>query len=299
MSNPIRHHHVPQTYLKNFSFRKKDQFEIYTLDKISGNVFKANINNVAVEKDFYTVKELDDNYAWEKFYAETIEPEMGVIIPDIIKVSESCLINDKVKVLNNEQKSILSRIIVCQLLRGKNCREFGHEIFKEKSSLILADAKNKFMGKGNKKVDAILENFQFTEDMFKSVVMQSILSLEETERIARVLFNHCWVIYRIIGNKEFVTSDNPVMFMDSQTLNVTPFHNGASDNKTVIFYPISPKLLITLYSYNMFFEMLNSYDGNLLFIRDKDKHFIDNVNKKQIEQCNRQAFCRTKEFLKK
>ncbi len=299
MSNPTRHHHVPRTYLKNFSFsRKKDEFEIYTLDKFSGNIFKANINNIAVEKDFYTVNEIDDKYAWEKYYAETIEPEIGVIIPNIIKVSGNCLIKDKVKILNNEQKSRLSRIMVCQLLRGKNCREYELKLFKEKAPHILADARNKFGGKGNKNVDALLENYQFTEDMFKTVAMQSIISLEEAERIAQVLFSHCWIIYGIRGSSEFVTSDNPVMFMDIQTLNVTPFHNGAIDSKTTIFYPISPKLMIALYSYNTFFGLLNDYDGNLFFVSDRDTDFINNINKKQVEQCNRQVFSRTEKILK-
>ena len=56
MSNPIRHHHVPQTYLKNFSFKKKEQFKIYTFDRNSKKIFEANVLDVAVEKNFYTVK---------------------------------------------------------------------------------------------------------------------------------------------------------------------------------------------------------------------------------------------------
>ena len=58
MPNPIRHHHVPQTYLKNFSFKKKKQYKIFTLDKFSKKIFEANIDDVAVEKNFYTVKKI-------------------------------------------------------------------------------------------------------------------------------------------------------------------------------------------------------------------------------------------------
>lgn len=72
MPNPIRHHHVPQTYLKNFSFKKKKQYKIFTLDKFSKKIFEANIDDVAVEKNFYTVKKNKDNYIWENFYATWI-----------------------------------------------------------------------------------------------------------------------------------------------------------------------------------------------------------------------------------
>lgn len=58
MPNPIRHHHVPQTYLKNFSFKKKKQYKIFTLDKFSKKIFEANIDDVAVEKTFIQLKKI-------------------------------------------------------------------------------------------------------------------------------------------------------------------------------------------------------------------------------------------------
>lgn len=298
MTKPIRHHHVPQTYLKNFSFKKKEQFKLYTLDRFSNKIFEANVNDVAVEKNFYTVKNLEDNYAWENFYAKNIEPMMGTVIANIIKVSESCLIKDRVDILDSKLKSKLAIIMVCQLLRGKHSRKFEEKIFKEKSPEILAEAKRKFMGKGNKELDNILENYQISEEIFRLSAMDATLGMERIGKIAQVLFKRCWVVYRIIGHSEFVTSDNPVMFMDRQSYDVTPFHNGLSKNNTVTFYPISPKLMIATYSYSTYWGLLNDYNGKLLFIDGKkDIRFINNLNKKQTEQCSRQVFGYTKETL--
>lgn len=298
MSNPIRHHHVPQTYLKNFSFKKREQFKIFAMDKFSKKIFEANVDDIAVEKNFYTVKKIEDNYAWENFYAKNIEPMMGITISNMIKVSQNCLIKDRAIILDNEQKSKLAIIMICQLLRGKHSREFERRIFEEKAPQILDEAKRRFMGKGNKEIDSILENYKIDEDMFRVSAMDATLDTERICKLAQVLFNRCWVIYRIIGNSEFVTSDNPLMFMDNQTFDVTPFHNGISNKKTVTFYPISPKLLIATYSYDVYWGILNSYDGRLMFINsEKDMRFINNVNKKQIEQCNRQAFCKTKDII--
>ena len=298
MSDPIRHHHVPQTYLRNFSFVKKSEFKLYTYDKISKKIFEANVDDVAVEKNFYTVNNIQDIYAWENFYAQSVEPMMGTTIYDIIKISESCLIRDKVQILTDELKAKFSVIMVYQLLRSKHSREFEHKIFEEKAPQILSEAKNKFMGKGNQKIDMLLENYQISEDMFKLTAMEATLDITKINMFAQALFNRCWVVYRIIGKNEFVTSDNPVMFMNNQSFDVTPFHNGIADNRTVIFYPISSKLMIVLYDYNSLLGLLNSYDCKLLFIDStKDNRFINNVNRKQIEQCYRQVFCKKKSVL--
>lgn len=300
MSNPIRHHHVPQTYLKNFSFRKKEQFKLFALDKETKKIFESNIEDVAVEKNFYTVKKIEDNYAWEKFYSTNIEPMMRKEISNVIQTSQNCLVQDRAKILDDEQQIKLAIIMMCQLLRGKHSRDFQHKIFTEKAPILLEETKKKFMGKGNKELDKALENYQITDDMFKMTSMEAIFNIEMFCRITQELLNRCWVVYRIIGNNEFITSDNPFMFIDNQTFNVTPFHNGISNIRTVTFYPISPKLVIATYSPEVLGGLLNTYDGRLIFIKsDNDMRFVDNINKKQLEQCYRQVFCKTKENIQK
>lgn len=221
MSNPIRHHHVPQTYLKNFSFMKKEQFKIYTFDKNSKKIFEANVLDVAVEKNFYTLKKCKDNYAWENFYAQSIEPIMGNVISKMIRMAENCLIQDNTHILDNEIKSKLAIIMVCQLLRGKQGREFVQRIFDEVAPEIIHDVKSKFIGKGNNQLDATLENYEISEDIFKISAMQATLDIERLNRISSIIFHRCWVVYKIIGKEEFITSDNPVMFMNGSSLEVS------------------------------------------------------------------------------
>lgn len=299
MSNPIRHHHVPQTYLKNFSFKKKEQFKIYTFDRNSKKIFEANVLDVAVEKNFYTVKKCKDNYAWENFYAQSIEPIMGNVISKIIGMAGNCLIQENTHILDNEVKSELAIIMVSQLLRGKQGREFEQKIFDDVAPEIIHDVKSKFIGKGNDELDVALENYKISEDIFKISAMQATLDIERLDRISSFIFHRCWVVYKIIGKREFVTSDNPVMFMNGSSLDVTPFHNGIADNKTIVFFPISPKLMIGVYAYDFYLGALNSCEGCLLFIdSEKDKRFIVNANQKQSEQCHRQAFSHSQETLK-
>lgn len=298
MSEPIRQHHVPQTYLQHFAVKKKGEFRFYGWDKFSNKIFPANIEDVAVEKHFYTVDRLENIYAWENFYGEVIEPLMGTIISDVVKVSESCLIRNKARVIDDEQKCKLAIIMVCQLLRGKCSREFMQKIFDEKAPQILEDVKRKFREKGNKEIETTLETYNIYEELFKITAMESVLDPKRISRFVQILVERCWIIYRINGSAEFITSDNPVMFMDKQTLNVTPFKNGLVNSNTVTFYPISSKLMIATYNDNSLLGALNSYDCKLAFIDgNKEAKFINNVNRKQMEQCSRQAFGKTKELL--
>lgn len=266
MTEPIRQHHVPQTYLQNFSFKRKEESRLYCWDRTTNKVFPANVEDVAVEKHFYTVKKHDDIYVWEKFYAESIEPLMKETISEIIKHSENCLIRDKAKVINAEHKSKLAIIMVCQLLRGKHGREYLHGIFETKAPQILEDVKKKFMGKGNKQIDIALENYKLDDELFKLVAMESTLDIERITKFVQILVNRCWIVFSITGNAQFVTSDNPFMFMNKNTFNVTPFHNGLIDSNTVTYYPISSKLMIATYNSDLLLGMLHSYDCKLVFI---------------------------------
>ena len=104
MTEPINQHYVPQTYLKNFSEKKKENFYVWTFDSRTNKCFQTNIENVAVERHFYTIEKLQDKYVWEKFYAEIVEPLMNSTLSNMIKRTESILIMDRAKVLSDELK---------------------------------------------------------------------------------------------------------------------------------------------------------------------------------------------------
>lgn len=53
---------------------------------------------------------------------------------------------------------------------------------------------------------------------------------------------------------EFVTSDNPVMFINSETADATPYTNGIIYPKTLLYFPLSPYLILAAYHPNSFFE---------------------------------------------
>lgn len=118
--------------------------------------------------------------------------------------------------------------------------------------------------------------------------------------IIEILYLHDFLFYRIVnGGMEFVSSDNPVMFINIFTKDPTPFLSGLSDPATIVYYPISPKLLLAAKHPSLTFGTLTKRDCRIfdLDIR-KDADFIFNINRKQIEQCSRQAFAKSENVLK-
>lgn len=298
MTEPINQHHVPQTYLRNFSSRKKDDYYVWTWDNRTKKIFNSNIENVAVERHFYTIDNLQDKYVWETFYAKTIEPLMNRALSNVINRTENILVTDRAVVLSNELKKELAIIMVCQLFRSKHSREFTTKIYKREAPVILEHTKSLFGGKGNSEVDKYLEAFPYSENLFRLSVMESVTNPEQVAKIASMLFERYWILYRIIGEQEFITSDNPVMFMNRCNLDVTPFSNGIVNEQTVVYYPISPKVLLALYSKESLLGMLECFDNRVVFLDGlKEQKMIRNINSKQKEQCNRQVFAKSENIL--
>ena len=291
MNNPIRQHLVPKLYLKNFAFQKKDQYKVYTLDKKTKKIFEANIDDIAVEKHFYTVDKLENKYFWETCYAEKIETIMGATIQQVIKKSNLCVLQNHAHLLTDDLKSKLAFIMVFQILRGQHTRKYEETLFENLAPQILADIKERFTGTWNEALDKKLETFQFSEDLFKLLVMDVSLNWDKISQYAEVLFMRSWLLYKIIDDTEFITSDEPVLIMNRNSLDTTPFKNGIAKNSTVVFYPLSSKLLIALYSPDTLFGELQNYDGTLTYIDgDKERKFIQTINKKQLEHSYRQVY---------
>lgn len=119
MSEPKKHHYVPQVYLRNFSFGKEKNPKLHVLATSSGRIYPANVCDSAAERDFYTVDSLVDKYMWEKHYASTIEPILGDLIKKLRSRCENVLIQNNALVLTQEEKFQLALSMLFQLSRGK------------------------------------------------------------------------------------------------------------------------------------------------------------------------------------
>ncbi len=297
MSEPRKQHYVPQTYLRRFTIPNQKSHKVFTLHKDKNKILLTSIRDTAAERHFYTMESTDDKYQWENAYAEVIEPILDDVLTSIITQSNSVLLRNNSSILNDELKLQLSISIISQLLRGKHSRDYQNNIYKKVAPSIVQELRKldvQFDASKERIINDILEGSKYFKDISFDVTFRQ----DSIEKYINILLRKNFVIYRITGEAEFITSDNPVMFMNSISLGVKPFSNGLSGDSTVVFFPISPRLLVAIYSSNYLFGGVSNYDGKVLFIDSlKDSGFIKNHNVKQFEQSFNQVYAKDKKDL--
>lgn len=297
MNEPIKQHYVPQKYLERFCTTKKNSKQIYALHKNQNRIINTNVRDAGVERHFYTLESSEDKYLWEKNYSTEVEPILSNIISKIYSQTCNVLVQNYSSILDYQMKKQLSCSIIYQLFRGKHSREFQENVYLREAPKIV-DKLHKTVLHIDESKEKVIEQFLDGKKFFKEVSFETTYDHTIMERYTDLLLNKCFVIYRIIGNGEFITSDNPVMFINSKTLDVKPFSNGILDSRTIIFFPIDTKLLVALYDSDYLVGEVRNYDGRLLFINSKmDMKFIKNINSKQYEQSYNQVYAKSKNIL--
>lgn len=292
-NKPTRQHHVPQVYLKNFC----DLYGcIAVMDKREHRVFLTGVRAVGAENDFYTLEKHKDPYYWEHTYASSIEPLMGKLFSKL-NSQTNILVQNGATIISPFEKAQLAVIMVVQLLRGKQSREYEQKIYADCLPKAINKAKTLF-GSLNNEQNKLLEAFASDDYYFKQIAMDVTLDSDRIAQYAGILCSRNFLFYRIQGNMEFITSDNPVMFINSITNNARPFTNGLIRPTTLIYYPISPKLLLCAVHPLAYFGVLSNQDCHLIDLdARKEMGFISLINKKQISQCYQHAYARSVDMI--
>lgn len=299
MSEPKKQHYVPQTYLKNFATGKKNN-SLYVFSASPRKIYSSQVEDTATERNFYTVERSKNKYIWENTYAQYIEPTFGTLLKQIRKYCENALVQSNSTVISKEQKELLSKNIVIQMLRGKQTRKYERNLYDELLPSVFGDAKDRFPGLDEHMLEKSFKKFSTDDNYFKEISMRANFNKESIIKFSNVLLQYSFVFYRITGSTPFVTSDNPVILINSITQNATPFVNGLSKNTTIVYFPISPCLLLSAFHPEFGFGALNSRNCTLEILDDcKEKEFIDTYNKKQFEQCYNYLYSQSKAVLEK
>lgn len=286
MANKKRQHTVPQVYLKNFATPQKKKHYIYVFQKADKTIVFTEIGNAAVERDFYKLDAAERPLGWEDFYSEQIEPQTGFIIRGLIKKASPILLRPRAKILDNKEKTSLAVYMMYQLARGRAARDFMVPITQKTAHEVTETLKAKYSFNVDDQLGASIKS-----GLSKVAMAEASINPTRMENLARHLLSRYWVLYRIDGDAEFITSDNPVMFADNSTRDATPFSHGLGVPTTVVYYPISPKLMIVAYSKDYAAGALEDCDNQIIMLdANKERAFINYVNEMQISQCVIQAF---------
>lgn len=285
---------MPQVYLRNFC---NGSNAIAVMDKYRQKVFSTGIRAVGAENDFYTLDKMDDPYCWEHIYANGVEPQMGELIPKIISQANLLVRNGSI-IINDSEKVQLAAIMVMQLLRGKRTRDYERQLYQSYLPEMLRKTKEKFAPLSRKQNELLIA-YENDDYYFKRTSMDIALDPNRITQYTEIICNLDFIFYRIQGNMEFITSDNPVMLVNNITGNARPFANGLLEASTAIYYPLSPKLLLCVLHPELTLGVFGGRDCCLIDLdSDKEVRFISKINRKQTEQCSQHAFSRSADVLK-
>lgn len=293
MSEKFRKQHiVPQAYLKRFAVKYGKNYVIGTryISDNGGDVklFNRAVSDVGYLNNYYDDLYKEDKKYWEHFFDKSFDVLYGKELGNII--ASITLSMPNVKVLSDESKDILSKIIISQYLRVPAF--LSYEI--DNSKFLINSYKKEILKElppnfpNDKK--ALIENIDFNSDIRKNMILDGMFSKKYFEKFCNVLKDKTWVAYYNCyrSSTPFVTSDNPVLCSNTKG-EVMPIRSiGLANDETVIFYPLSPSILIAIYSPNIYFGELRKYDG-LKLLLDEEK-FIMKIDEKIISQSRTHSF---------
>jgi len=279
---PKAHHYVPQTYLRKFAEQKGKAFYVHFLkhdEQDESKIHRTNTKNICQKKHLYKLNtDSIDPLVIEKFFSKNIEANYNEVF--------SILTSNSLKFLTPEYKTKIIEYVVIQLYRSpkwkdgytnhmKRCLSASYKLCKQKNqdSFYLEGKKILLEGKTLGELQKEWCINSKNEILFAQLKVASDL-------ISLRLKTDNAVITVIEDDKEFVTSDNPVVYHSSDPISM-PF-----DPRNILEMPLSPKHLLRLFP--------NSYSqGHDLILREKcseDKADIARLNSNHMQLCSSENF---------
>lgn len=283
-----KQHIVPQSYLKRFATQdpKSKKYIIGVRDK-SLRIFSQSIDNVGFLKNYYDTKFHNDKKYWEHYFATEIEPLYGNKLNSIIaKITMS---QQQAFVLDEQDKEALTTMMCFQMLRNpgyidKTIRSMPEFINNQKKKII------KYNPELTSEQVRLIKKIDYSKDKCKEEILNIITNSDRYKRFAMVLLNKAWFVYinPISHIMPFITSDKPVVFC--KLLPDKEFEFGIGRNDILIYYPISPSIMIAVYPSFLFATYIKENSDVILNLTDNDVKFIHEINCHQINDCYKQAF---------
>lgn len=285
-------HIVPKRYLDRFGRKDGKRTIIGTRIVNKGNVkfFEDSTANVGYIKNFYDVTDKTDPKYWEHYFANEIDTLCGQPMDNII--TQVTLSQKNATVLSDQDKVVLSKIIVAQLMRVPESIDYVKNVLyprvsaQVKEDLISAmppDFVEKYMEQ--------IMSTEFSEQEQKELMFNHSFEPTNFDRYCDVLRAGVWVVYVNIHRDimPFLTSDNPVLVEGVGSKDTGLFPNGLGNATTCIFYPLSPGIAVAIYSRKGIMGLVaDEYDGRKILL-DEEKYIMSR-NIKIMAQAHRHSF---------
>lgn len=231
MTQPKRHHYVPQFYLKNFA---NDKGQIWVYDRQTKKYRQQNVRDTAVQQHYYRIETKDGTHSTEieSFLAEL----EGNACTAIVKLERG-------ETLTEDDRQYVAAYVALQMTRvpdfEKSSNESQEKLIRKmfKMSFHSVEATQKRLDKLKEKIGEVSgevspeEMYEFIQqDRYKMKfprqnAIRSMLKL--AEHTANYFIQMDWLLLRAGGGGTFITSDNPYTLFPPPTYNPNDFWDSA------------------------------------------------------------------------
>lgn len=226
MNDPIKHHYVPQCYLKKFSL---DKINVNYYDKELCKCAQKEINEIFQLENFYKLSQSAPYYIEIDFFANNYEDKLGKILAYFEKIDYSVKRISYDKNLRNN----LSRQIVLQYMRTP----FYRDTKSENELNAYYELMIHILRRCNFEVDEIEFKANNKAEFHKTLLLEN----DNIDDIIEDIADANWELL-YTSSYEFYTSDNPVAIIARSDMPVA--YCDAIKYFSEIYYPLNSKFTL-------------------------------------------------------
>jgi hypothetical protein len=279
-------HWVPQLYLKGWSSTKN---RLWCFDKINQKIFATECTNVGGGTWFNDVDGTLDETKPETYqivekFLSKIEGDLAPLIRtlrDDASATAAAFPGEPApprNFLNRKQRIDLSYFIALQSLRTDDVRAYIRKTFTE----ICQKGMDATLPIGFPDLDPKDWAVEIIENEIKSIHIETFLQFKD---YMPYFANKHWTYGINTHSTPLITSDHPVV-----KIPMRPGDDGFDSYGIQLIFPVSPKLVITMYDQKFF---PTSFDQKLGFLTQET---VDQYNLLQLTQSRRQIYSSENNF---
>ncbi len=289
-------HFVPRVYLKSFA---DNDYKVKCLFKQSGQIRHIVIDKICTKRYMYAKTGEDgkiDN-SIEHMFSDFESTVLRDTIDEIKSLPYNVMYGNYCTHIADTIKPKIIRMILVQLLRGLKLKDqitdYASKVYHQKY-----DDEDRLLKKNNSELYDYIKRRESSiiNDTAPEIASKPICDDFEEDILSEVLSNMVCTILYIGDNGEFVTSDNPVLIYGNSPNDVGLMRVPLIYNKTIICYPISPKIAV-VFSWGHVFDRSCRSDG-VIKLDKKDSRIIEQLNLGQYNQSSNCIVARSEDPLK-
>jgi hypothetical protein len=248
----VRHHFIPQFYLQRFVDSKNPHF-IWIYRKDTGAIIKSSVKDTAVHEHYYSFKTeggVRDSQTLEKWFSK-IEGRTSALFQKIFNK----------EILSDEEKSHFATFLALTLTRVPNYREN----MIEKPTADLMRKMQEFMASNKDHWERHIKHmeektgqkFKISAEELRQYVLEGdydikvtnpdyslSFMIENAQSVAPVFNAMKWAFFETSDDKYFLTSDNPLYYMDPTYKPGSFYGVGLMNRKLEVTFPLSKNLML-------------------------------------------------------